>query len=75
MDGKPPVELTDEAAQAPAEYKRPCDDPVEIPEGAMSEGAVERGWPKDRKALRVCEARRAGMQDHFERLFKALVPK
>lgn len=41
----------------PASLRAPCAAPVALPEGAMSEAAVEVAWGRDRDALRTCGSR------------------
>lgn len=43
----------------PAEAKKPCDDPVILPDRRLSDPETQTYWGKDRTALRICEARRA----------------
>ena len=52
MDAKPVVELI--GAAVPGVLSVPCDKPVGLPDAAMSAGAVERTWGRDRTALVSC---------------------
>jgi hypothetical protein len=45
--------------ELPAEAKKPCADPVVLPDRDLTETEIQTNWGADRTALRVCEARRS----------------
>ncbi|WP_337267075.1 hypothetical protein [Oryzifoliimicrobium ureilyticus] len=45
--------------EVPAEAKKPCAEPVTIPDRRLSESEAGSLWGADRTALRICETRRA----------------
>jgi hypothetical protein len=61
LDAKKPAELASPAAQPPAGLERPCAAPVRLAGKALSAGAVERHWGKDRISLADCKARHGAL--------------
>jgi hypothetical protein len=61
LDAKRPAELATPAAQPPAGLERPCAAPVRLAGKALSAGAVERHWGKDRVSLADCKARHGAL--------------
>jgi len=53
----PLTELKSVKASPPADTVKPCEAPVLIPSGALSAGATERLWGRDRAALASCGAK------------------
>ena len=45
--------------EVPAEAKKPCADPVRLPNRDLTEREATNFWGQDRTALRICETRRA----------------
>jgi hypothetical protein len=45
--------------ELPAAARQKCDDPVLLPDRDLTDKETASKWGADRKALRVCEARRA----------------
>ncbi|GAA0600182.1 hypothetical protein GCM10008943_14230 [Paenochrobactrum glaciei] len=45
----------------PAQALKPCDDPVALPDRALSAKELTPLWGKDRAALKECEAKRAAL--------------
>lgn len=45
--------------EIPAEAKKPCANPVTLPDRRLGESETQTLWGADRTALRVCESRRA----------------
>ena len=45
--------------EVPAEAKKPCSQPVQLPNRDLTEREVTNFWGLDRTALRICETRRA----------------
>ncbi|CAH0339591.1 hypothetical protein [Rhizobium sp. CECT 9324] len=45
--------------ELPAEAKKPCPDPVVLPDRDLTEAEIATNWGADRTALRVCETRRS----------------
>jgi hypothetical protein len=64
VDVDPVVELRTVAAAPPPDLVRPCRSPGALAKGALSAGAVERAWAKDRVSLAVCRDRHGALV-HF----------
>lgn len=45
----------------PASLTQPCAAPVLLPDRAISQGEAEVLWGRDRRALRACGSRHAGL--------------
>src|ERR1700675_2008770 len=71
VDGKAVSELSSQLAKPPAEFSKPCDDPVDLT-GALSAGAVERSWGADRFALATCRDRHSAVLDFYSHRDAAL---
>ncbi len=51
---------------APGELTRPCPDPEPLPGRALSAGAVERAWARDRANLVACRDRHGAVVRFYE---------
>lgn len=71
-DGRPVAELASPMARPPAALAAACARPVELPEGAMSAGAIERYWARDRAALAACASRHAAAMLFYDNRDRAL---
>lgn len=56
---EPQVRLVEVPREVPAEAKKPCDRPSDLPDRDLKQGEVVTFWNRDRAALRACERRRA----------------
>lgn len=57
-DPAPVIRTVTIERQIPAEARKPCADPVILPDRRLSETETTNLWGRDRTALRVCETRR-----------------
>lgn len=48
-------------APPPVELTRACARPVDLPDGALTQGEVERHWSRDRASLAVCGRRHGAL--------------
>lgn len=55
----PQVRLVEVPREVPAEAKKPCDNPSDLPERDLKQSEVVTFWNRDRAALKICERRRA----------------
>lgn len=65
IDAKPVSELASALAAPPASLIAACQDPVDLPDGPMSAGAVERAMAADRAALASCVERHAATVEFY----------
>ncbi len=73
IDSRPVVEL--QGADAPAALTMPCEGPVDLKGEALSAGAVERTWARDRGALASCAASQQAIVDFYRRRDEGLSKK
>jgi hypothetical protein len=64
LDSRPVEELR--GADAPAALTQPCEGPVDLPGEALSAGAVERTWARDRSALAACAQAQRAVVDFYK---------
>jgi len=65
IDGNPVAELASPLALPPAALSMPCAAAVELPDGALSAGAIERLWARDRAALAACGDRHGALVRYY----------
>lgn len=75
IDKRPVVELATPAADPPAELAGDCGKPVDVPDDALSAGAVERLWAEDRAALENCREQHQGLARFYRDRDKGLAGK
>lgn len=73
LDSRPVTEL--KHAAPPEALTEPCDDPYELPNGAMSAGAALRAAAHDRAALVSCKGKHKGLIDYDASLRDGLSSK
>jgi hypothetical protein len=62
---EPVKELGAGKAAAPARLTQRCAAPADLPAGALSAGATERLWARDRSSLDECRRRHAALADYY----------
>ncbi len=73
LDSRPVAEL--QGADAPAALTQACEGPVDLQGEALSAGAVERTWARDRAALAACAQAQQAIVDFYKLRDKGLSEK